>query len=44
MKDFKKELIEGVLEVSEQTGLTVRECLVQAIELLEKENKNEALS
>jgi len=44
MTSFKKELIEGVLEVSEETKLTVKECVVQALELLEKENGNETLS
>ena len=44
MSSFKKELIEGVLEVSKETGMTVKECLVQALELLEKEKKNETLS
>ncbi len=43
MTSFKKELIEGITEVSEETKLTVKECIVQAIELLEKENENETL-
>ena len=44
MNKFKKGLIEGILEVSEETGMTVKECLVQALELLKKEKKNETLS
>jgi len=43
MDKFTKELIEGIEEISSSTGLTTKECIVQAIELLEKEKKNETL-
>ncbi|WP_187116702.1 hypothetical protein [Anaerosalibacter massiliensis] len=39
MTTFQKELIEGIQEVSTSTGLTVSECIRQAIELTKREKK-----
>ena len=44
MDKFTKELIEGIEEISSSTGLTTKECLVQALEILEREKENETLS
>ncbi len=39
MDSFTKELIEGIEEVSSSTGITTKECIVQAIDILEQEKK-----
>ncbi len=39
MDKFTKELIEGIEEISSSTGITTKECIVQAIDMLEQEKK-----
>ena len=39
MEKFKEELINAIVEVSMDTGITVKECIGTAMEMLEKENK-----
>lgn len=39
MTSFQRELIEGIQEVSMSTGISVNECIRQAIELTKQEKK-----
>ena len=40
MNDFRNELIDGIVEVSLETGIAVSKCIEIAIEMLEKEEQN----
>lgn len=40
MAEFEKELLKAIEEVATSTDMTVDECIRQAIEMLEKEEKN----
>jgi hypothetical protein len=39
MTEFEKELLKAIEEIATNTGMTVNECIRQAIELLEKEEQ-----
>lgn len=43
MTEFQKELIDGIEEIALEKGVDVKECIRQAIELTEKEKKEESL-
>lgn len=39
MQEFRNELIDGIVEVSLETGIPVNKCIEIAIEMLEKEER-----
>jgi hypothetical protein len=41
MDKFREELIKGIIEVSQETGLSVNQCIIEAIEMLKKQEKRE---
>ncbi len=41
MKEFTNELIDGIVEVSLETGVSTRECIKTAIKMLELEKQFE---
>lgn len=43
MTKFQKELLDGIEEVSMTTGITVKECIRQAIELSRKQSYKDKL-
>ncbi len=41
MTDIQKELLKAIEEISMSTGITTKECIRQAIEILKEEGKDE---
>lgn len=41
MKEFREELIKGIVEVSQETGITVNQCIMEAMEMLKKQKKEQ---
>ena len=39
MDKFREELIKGIIEVSQNTGLSVNQCIVEAMEMLKKQKE-----
>ena len=41
MDKFREELIKGIVEVAQETGLSVNQCIMEAIEMLKKQKKEQ---
>ena len=41
MDKFREELIKGIIEVSQETGMTVNQCIMEAIEMVKKQKKEQ---
>ena len=41
MDKFREELIKGIIEVSQETGMTVNQCIMEAMEMLRKQKKEQ---
>ncbi len=41
MDKFKEELIKGIIEVAQNTGLSVNQCIMEAMEMLKEQEKRE---
>lgn len=39
MKEFREELIKGIIEVSQNTGVSVNQCIMEAMEMLKKQKE-----
>ena len=39
MKEFREELIKGIIEVAQNTGLTLNQCVYEAKEMLKEQMK-----
>ena len=40
-KAFREELIKGIVEVAQETGLSVNQCIMEAMEMLKKQKKEQ---
>lgn len=41
MDKFREELIKGIVEVAQETGMTVNQCIMEAMEMLKKQKKEQ---
>ncbi|GFN35345.1 hypothetical protein [Tepidimicrobium xylanilyticum] len=41
MDKFREELIKGIIEVAQNTGLSVNQCIMEAMEMLKKQKKEQ---
>lgn len=41
MDKFREELIKGIIDVAQNTGLSVNQCIMEAIEMLKKQKKEQ---
>ncbi len=41
MDKFREELIKGIIEVAQNTGLSVNQCIMEAMEMLKKQEKEQ---
>jgi hypothetical protein len=41
MDKFREELIKDIVEVSQETGMTVNQCIMEAMEMLKKQKKEQ---
>ena len=41
MREFREELIKGIIEVAQNTGLSLNECIYTAKEMLKKQKKEQ---
>jgi len=41
MDKFREELIKGIIEVAQNTGLSVNQCIMEAMEMLRKQRKEQ---
>lgn len=41
MDKFREELIKGIVEVAQETGMTVNQCIMEAMEMLKKREKEQ---
>lgn len=42
MRDIRTELIDGITEVAQNTGITTKDCIREALKMLEREKKQYA--
>ena len=40
-KDFRDELMNAIVEVAQETGMTVNQCIMEAMEMLKKQKKEQ---
>ena len=41
MDKFREELIKGIVEVAQETGMTVNQCIMEAMEMLKKQKEEQ---
>ena len=41
MREFREELIKGIIEVAQNTGLSANQCIMEAMEMLKKQKKEQ---
>lgn len=41
MDKFREELIKGIIEASQEMGMTVNQCIMEAIEMVKKQKKEQ---